>query len=432
MKNTLFFLLLLCGCSFCPLSAQDVFALRHGCAFDDDLPVGQLSLDEPSSEAEAIVEEIMGLIDLKNNFVLKAGNIANACATSVGDRRFILYNPDFLKTFDATPQQRWAAYFVLAHEIGHHLNGDRFETKDPQKRRQMELEADLFATGTLCRFGARLEEVLLALDSFAQAEASEMHPGREDRKAACKKRWTKRKLEMQQNGENANPPKRLRFSPVFAFDYKVEKVEGGSLVVGCFGKNCRESETPARAITLEGFWIGAYEVTQAQWKAVMGTNPSAFTSCDDCPVDNVSWEGARDFIARLNAMTGRRYRLPTEAEWEYAARGGQKMSGQPLNLYETAWCGMEKTPHPVGKKMPNALMLYDMLGNIAEWCEEAWHENYTEMLGDGNWGKAGDPNEHPLRGGSWGMSALSVGPTCRYPGKIANAQTGLRLILDQK
>lgn len=162
------------------------------------------------------------------------------------------------------------------------------------------------------------------------------------------------------------------------------KVEAGSFVMGAIaGDEMFEEEKPAHKVTLEyDYYIGKYEVTQALWKAVMGDNPSNFKG-DRLPVENVSWEDCQIFIRKLNKMTKKHFALPTEAQWEFAARGGNYSKGYlysgsdvPFNV---AWYkdnAMNMT-QPVGTKRPNELGIYDMSGNVLEWCQDQW-DKYSE------------------------------------------------------
>lgn len=175
--------------------------------------------------------------------------------------------------------------------------------------------------------------------------------------------------------------------------------------------NGDEDEIPVQLVTFEkSFAIGKTEVTQGQWKAIMGNNPSGFKKCgENCPVEKVSWEDAQLFITKLNAKTGKQFRLPSEAEWEYACRGGEKYEYCGSNdLDSIAWYGAYATPlgtskvttHPVATKKPNAFGLYDMSGNVFEWVEDSYHSSYNKSPTDGSaW--QGNGYERVLRGSSW-------------------------------
>lgn len=202
-------------------------------------------------------------------------------------------------------------------------------------------------------------------------------------------------------------------------------VEGGTFIMGCTseqGRDCEDIEKPAHEETVDTFYLGKYEVTQKLWMAVTGTNSSHNRDCDDCPVENVSWNDAQEFIKKLNALTGKTFRLPTETEWEYAARGGihsegYKYSGSNkvdevawyIDNYENSKHGIKGTTHPVGTRKPNELGIYDMSGNVWEWCNNLFMKEYQHN------GKSVHP-EWPfpgaplyfrciLRGGSWGGTA---------------------------
>ena len=163
-------------------------------------------------------------------------------------------------------------------------------------------------------------------------------------------------------------------------------------------------EEPKHQVTIrEGFYMGKYVVTQAQWQKVMGNNPSDFKNCDQCPVEEVSWNDAQEFIRKLNAMSdGFAYRLPTEAEWEYAGRAGT--TGEYAgNLDAMAWYSENSggKSHPVGQKQPNAFGLYDMHGNVWEWCQDWYHDSYNGAPIDGSAWESGGGQKRVMRGGSW-------------------------------
>jgi formylglycine-generating enzyme required for sulfatase activity len=160
-------------------------------------------------------------------------------------------------------------------------------------------------------------------------------------------------------------------------------VEGGTFYMGTNNPTSYEkSEAPAHMVKLNSFHISKYEVTQSLWKEIMNSNPSHNKGCDNCPVENVNWNDIQEFLRKLNAKTGKNYRLPTEAEWEYAARGNENFvyAGSD-NIYEVAWVGGEngnsnQKSHPVGQKLPNGYGLYDMNGNVAEICNDWYDEEY--------------------------------------------------------
>lgn len=163
-------------------------------------------------------------------------------------------------------------------------------------------------------------------------------------------------------------------------------------------------EKPVHKVCLDEFQIGKFEVTQGQWKVVMGSNPSHFDNCGEkCPVDQVSWNDAQSFIQKLNANTGEQYRLPTEAEWEYACRsGGREGQYASSEVDAVAW-GQEnsgKTTHAVGTKAPNGLGIHDMNGNLWEWVQDAFTTPYSSEDMQNN--PVINQGEHRvLRGGSW-------------------------------
>ena len=162
-------------------------------------------------------------------------------------------------------------------------------------------------------------------------------------------------------------------------DIEMVFVQGGTFTMGATSGDA--DEKPAHSVTLSDYYIGKYEVTQAQWRAVMGDNPSYFQG-DNLPVDNVSWDDIQLFLRKLNAKTGKNFRLPTEAEWEYAARGGNQSKGYKYSgsntLGDVAWYRDNSggKTHPVGQKQPNELGVYDMSGNICECCSD-WYGSYS-------------------------------------------------------
>ena len=210
--------------------------------------------------------------------------------------------------------------------------------------------------------------------------------------------------------------------PIGSLEADIVRVSGGVFTMGCQDPKregyCYGAEKSARQVNVGEFFIGRYEVTQAQWRAVMGSDPSRLYNkgCDLCPVEGVSWEDVQEFLAKLNALTGKAYRLPSEAEWEYAARGGSLSQGFRYSgsntLDEVAWHasnyrrdnthGAERTTHPVGQKKANELGLHDMIGNVSEWVEDDWHPNYLGAPADSRaWIDQPRSPYRVYRGGSW-------------------------------
>ena len=216
-------------------------------------------------------------------------------------------------------------------------------------------------------------------------------------------------------------------------------VSGGTFTMGATseqGSDADDDEKPTHSVTLSSYYICKYEVTQALWRAVMGSNPSNFKS-DNLPVECVSWNDCQTFINRLNSYTGRNFRLPTEAEWEFAARGGNynrhyKYSGSNY-ISDVAWYdgNSGNRTHPVGTKQANELGLYDMSGNVWEWCSD-WYGSYSSYSQNDPTGPNSGSNRVG-RGGSWygfdwfcrWSNRGNITPGDRYDG------LGLRLVLSQ-
>jgi formylglycine-generating enzyme required for sulfatase activity len=262
-------------------------------------------------------------------------------------------------------------------------------------------------------------------------------------------------------------------------------VHGGTFMMGCTAEqldNCYDDEYPAHQVTLSNFYIGKYEVTQAQWTAVMGDNPSyhtgdklrqyftgdesspyyftgdslppyfaggslpvyltgdklpAYFTADNLPVENVAWNDVLEFVSRLNTMTGKEYRLPTEAEWEYAARGGNRSRGYKYSgsddVDDVAWYGANtKRPRPAGAKQPNELGIYDMSGNVWEWVDDWYDENYYGSSPADNPKGPKPARTRVQRGGTWSASDFHCRVSDRFsywPDK-RDSDTGFRLAQD--
>ena len=219
--------------------------------------------------------------------------------------------------------------------------------------------------------------------------------------------------------------------------FEMVYVDGGIFDMGATseqGSEADSDEKPVHRVTLSDYYIGKCEVTQELWEAVMGSNPSCFIGVQN-PVEGVSWNDCQEFVSSLNSLTGMTFRLPTEAEWEYAARGGNKSrhykySGSN-NIFDVAWHdgNSGSTTHAVGTKTANELGIYDMSGNVWEWCSD-WYGSYSAGAQTNPQGPSSG-SFRVLRGGSWGSIAGGCRVSLRYsydPGNSVSIN-GLRLVL---
>ncbi len=236
--------------------------------------------------------------------------------------------------------------------------------------------------------------------------------------------------------------------------FKMVKVAGGTFQMGATseqGNDAYDDEKPVHSVTLSDYWIGETEVTQALWYAVMGKRPtpdgdqwsSSYGLGDNYPAYNVSWNDCQTFITRLNQLTGQSFRLPTEAEWEFAARGGNSSQGYKYagsnTIGDVAWyydnsCALGSSSpdygtHPVATKSPNELGLYDMSGNVWEWCQD-WYGSYSSSAQTDPVGPS-TGSGRVLCGGSWAYDARSCRVSSRHPydPSSTDGNRGLRLAL---
>ncbi|MBQ7711178.1 MAG: formylglycine-generating enzyme family protein [Bacteroidales bacterium] len=235
----------------------------------------------------------------------------------------------------------------------------------------------------------------------------------------------------------------------FGINMRMVYVEGGTFTMGCTGdqgNECESDESPNRMTTVSSFYIGMLEVTQSQWEKVMGTSVyqqrdransnSTYGVGPEYPMYYVSWEEAKEFCARLSRQTGKTYRLPTEAEWEYAASGGKKNEGTKYSggwsIGDVAWYtgNSSSSTHPCGTKRSNALGLYDMSGNVWEWCED-WYASQYLQYDNNNPEGASSGSDRVSRGGSWGLSAECCRVSYRNGGTPSDRYSylGFRVVL---
>ena len=257
---------------------------------------------------------------------------------------------------------------------------------------------------------------------------------RKTTQAATKKTQAARQAQQQKQAASTSRPK-VSLDDIMS---NMVYVEGGTFTMGATFEqhNPEDDEKPTHRVSLSSFYIGKYEVTQALWKAVMGSNPSHFEG-DNLPVENVSWNDCQTFLRKLNAMIGKNFRLPTEAEWEFAARGGNRSRGYQYSgnnvLSNVAWYlgNSGNKTHNVGTKAPNELGIYDMSGNVREWCQD-WKGSYSSSAQANPKGPSSGSNR-VSRGGSW----IRVARYCRVANRLNDTPgvrlsfLGLRLALSQ-
>jgi formylglycine-generating enzyme required for sulfatase activity len=403
---------------------------------------------DTDEEVQRLVTKLLEVYNLHNRYIIgPCSRVSNCVATrDERGRPYILYNPAFLdkiKVFSftetdlPTAAEDWAVLLVLAHEIGHHLNNHIINPHPDLTKRDMELEADETAGYLLYLLNApdlKTAQKGLQVPQISEA-GSYTHPPRSERLAAFRNGWEKAAKKFPRAGTGGavsnggggdstpvQPPATTAAVMTDPLVGKFIRVKGGTFTMGCTGEqgsDCDDDEKPAHPVTLGDYYIGETEVTQAQWRAVMGNNPSSFTDCDECPVEKVSWNDVQDFISKLNSRSGgARYRLPTEAEWEYAARGGSLSKGYKYagsnSLDEVAWYDDNSgfKTHTVRMKKSNELGLYDMSGNVWEWCSD-WEGSYSP----GSQTNPTGPNTgdyRVYRGGGW----LNYAGRCRVSARF--------------
>lgn len=319
------------------------------------------------------------------------------------------------------------------------------EAEAERQRLAAEAEAErqrLAAEAEAARLAAEAEaeRQRLAAEAEAERQRLEAEAEAERQRLAAEAEAERQRLFAEAEAKKAEE-ERLKAQPktfeVNGVSFELLYVKGGTFTMGCTPEqngDCNNDEKPIHKVTLDDYYMGKFEVTQALWVAVMGKNPSNKKG-DDLPVENVSWNDVQDFIRQLNQLTGENFSLPTEAQWEYAARGGCKSKGYKYSggniLGNVAWYADNSgsTPHPVGTRDPNELGLYDMSGNVWEWCYD-WYGGYSSESQTNPTGPTAG-SIRVLRGGSWsyfaGLARVSYRlygqPGSRFSGR------GFRLVL---
>ena len=272
----------------------------------------------------------------------------------------------------------------------------------------------------------RKKQEQVEAEKVRKAQIAQQEAEKKERERQEKARLAELEIERKKQAEAAEKERQkqallARIEPEMLF------VKGGTFKMGS------NDDGPIHSVTLSDFSIGKYPITQKQWQEIMGNNPSDFKG-ETLPVENVSWDDCQEFIKKLNEKTGKKYRLPTEAEWEFAARGGNQSKGFEYsgsnNIDEVAWYynNSDNKTHPIGTKKANELGIHDMSGNVWEWCND-WYDSYRNAIENNP--KGADTGSHRVsRGGSWFNGAELCRVTCRnYDSPtIRDSNMGFRLV----
>jgi formylglycine-generating enzyme required for sulfatase activity len=418
---------------------------------------------------ERLVTQILEKYGAKNRYVIVPCDRTSTAQATVDDkmRPYILYNPQFINslkplnfttsTVGGVGSTNWEKLAILSHEIGHHINYHIINPHPDATNRSMELEADETAGHILYKLGATLEDAQRVMYSSAvSAEGSYTHPPRAQRLAAIEKGWRQAERQFPRTTEGPKPANEETDADLRHFN--MVRVRGGTFMMGCTGEqgsDCQESEKPVHQVTVSDFYIGKYEVTVNEFKVFVestgyrtdaekdggsyfwtgstwekrsgvnwrfrGDGTQRSTNEGNHPVLHVSWNDAVEYCKWLSKRSGKGYRLPTEAEWEYAARGGTSSRGYKYagsnNVDEVAWYGSNsgRKTQPVGQKNANELGLYDMSGNVWEWCADDWLGNYIGAPPTGRaWIENPRASGRVYRGGSWIYVALFCRVSFRF------------------
>ena len=316
---------------------------------------------------------------------------------------------DNLDAYESYLDDGYTVYQAEAHQRIHDLTAADTKRKAEQKTKEKAAAAKKAKEEEEKHQREEIEKKRLAdLDDLAALAAEARRAKEAEAKQAEENRKKHEQAERERKAKEADP-----------FHNLMIPIKGGTFDMGDTFGDGDASEKPIHKVTVPNFHLCKYPVTQAQWKKIMGDNPAYFQG-DDLPVEKVSWDDAQAFLKKLNAQTGQEYRLPSEAAWEYAAReGGKKVrfgngkdiaDPKEMNFYGTK---EYKQPYsivgeyrqkttPVSQFKPNALGLHDMSGNVWEWCQDVWHEDYKGAPNDGTaWEQGGDSTRRVVRGGSW-------------------------------
>ena len=471
---------------FPSMALADVETLQVGqyCSFNDQALPSTIRSFNSDSAAQQAVKRLTQHVGVQlTSFTLRAATVPNAAAVVEKGKRYILYNQRFMRQVNDTARNDWAGISILAHEIGHHLNGHTLGQDND--RIEEELAADQYSGFILQQMGATLEQASLAMKTIPGLEASDTHPGREERIDAVVNGWIKAAelkgkpipfkresapprnavthshngrshshplpaegTDHQHNGgaataspvpaprrtSNTNLPSAINL----ANNLQLLKIPAGSFRMG--SNQGADDEKPVHTVTIpRPFWMSKTETTFAQYDAYATASGKPKPSDSGWgrgsrPVINVSWNDALGYAKWLSANNAQNLqcRLPSEAEWEYAARAGTTTEYSwghytGKNKANCRSCGSlwdGRQTAPTGYFPANRFGLQDMHGNVWEWVQDGWHDNYQGAPTNGAaWNS--DGRLRVLRGGSWSSTPNLLRSAYRVRGVPGNRSNGL-------
>ena len=411
---------------FPSMALADVETLQVGqyCSFNGKAFPSTIRSFSSDSAAQQAVKRLTQHVGVQlTSFTLRAATVPNAAAVIENGKRYILYNQRFMRQVNNTARNDWAGISILAHEIGHHLNGHTLGQGND--RIEEELAADQYSGFILQQMGATLEQASSAMKTIPGLEASDTHPGREERIDAVVNGWIKAEelkgkpipFKREEVIAATNPSSTINL----ANNLQLLRIPAGSFQMG--SNQGADNEKPVHAVTIaRPFWMSKTETTFAQYDAYVAASGKAKPKDKGWgrgsrPVINVSWNDAQGYAKWLSTNNGQslQCRLPSEAEWEYAARAGSTTKyswGDNVgrNKANCETCGSQwdnKQTAPVGSFPANRFGLQDMHGNVWEWVQDTWHSNYQGAPVNGSaWNSAS--GNRVLRGGSWGNSPFDL------------------------
>lgn len=463
----------------------------HYCSFNDEPLPSILTTFDSDTAAQQALNRVMSFTGLPPRFEILAADVPNAAAVIRNNKRYILYNQGFMRKVRDTTQNNWAEISILAHEIGHHLSNHTFQFRG--SRPTYELEADRFSGFVLQRMGASLDDAVAVMERMVSQRGSATHPARSARVAAVTNGWVdaeeksggsqfKREpvrpravvrnngspehshngrshshplpaegLNHQHNGSQPVPVVRPAPAPVASriSEPEMVSIRGGTFMMGSpTSEKGRGGDEKQHSVTVANFSIGKYEVSNTEYARCVADGAckpaQAYRGFDGGyqPVVGVSWNNAMNYSRWLSKETGKKYSLPTEAQWEYAARAGSQSayswgnnaSHEYTNYGTDACCnGVAKgkdrwfNTAPVGSFPANNWGLHDAHGNVYEWTCSAYDSSYNGS--EQRCAASNDTRNRILRGGSWYNPPEGVRSAIRYWSTASRRtfNTGFRL-----